>query len=160
MVINTGLFDDRTETPDDYRALLGRFAERNVEMICANPDIVVERGNELVWCAGALAELYEAMGGPVVWAGKPHRPIYDRALALLEQTAGAPVPANEVLAIGDSLRTDLAGAATVGVDALFVASGIHAHRTGRDEDLDPAVLQEMLEEAGMYPRAVIPRLAW
>lgn len=160
LVVNTGLFDDDTETPDDYRELLSELAARRVEMVCANPDIVVERGSRLLWCAGALAEIYQALGGPVVWAGKPHPPIYERALHKVESAAGRPVPRARVLAIGDSVRTDLAGAAAMGLDCLFVAEGIHAGRTGRGAAVDTDVLAEMFAEAGVSPRAVMPRLAW
>lgn len=160
LIVNTGLFDDTAEGPDDYRELLGGLAARSVEMVCANPDIVVERGSQLVWCAGALAELYEALGGPVVWAGKPHPPIYERALSMLVESAAAPVPPGRVLAIGDSVRTDLAGASAMGIQSLFVAEGIHGARTGRGAELNPAILQEMFQEAGVRPRAAISRLMW
>jgi HAD superfamily hydrolase (TIGR01459 family) len=160
LVVNSGLKDDEHETPDDYRPLLSELASRRIEMICANPDIVVERGDRLVWCAGALAEIYETMGGPVVWAGKPHPPIYERALALVDEAAGQTVPRKRVLAIGDSLRTDLAGAVTMGLDSVFIAEGIHARQTGRGSMIDQAILQEMLDEAGLLPRAVMPRLVW
>ncbi len=160
LIVNTGLFDDTTESPDDYRELLSGLAARSVEMVCANPDIVVERGDKLVWCAGSLAELYAALGGPVVWAGKPHRPIYERALREIEAVTGSPVSADRVLAIGDSLRTDLAGAAAMGFDAIFVAEGIHGHQTGRGENVDPKVLEDMFAEAGVRPRAVMAQLDW
>ena len=101
-------------------------------MICANPDLVVHRGHKLVYCAGALAELYEALGGETIYAGKPHRPIYTAALERIAALRGAPVAPARALAIGDALRTDLAGAAAAGLDALFVADGIH-----RDELYGP-----------------------
>ena len=94
-------------------------------MICANPDIVIHRGDTLIYCAGALAVRYEELGGPVLYAGKPHRPIYDRALALAGQARGAAIDARRVLAIGDGMRTDIIGAARAGLDALFVTGGIH-----------------------------------
>jgi HAD superfamily hydrolase (TIGR01459 family) len=124
-VLCTGLFDDSTETPEHYADRLAGFAARRLPMICANPDLVVHRGNKLVYCAGALAELYEALGGEVIYAGKPHRPIYKAALERIAALRGAPVAPARALAIGDALRTDLAGAAAAGLDALFVADGIH-----------------------------------
>ncbi len=160
LVVNTGLANDETESPDDYRDLLRALARRRLEMICANPDIVVERGDRLVWCAGALAEIYESEGGAVVWAGKPHAPIYERALNAVAEVAGSPADPTRVLAIGDSVRTDMAGAERMGIDALFVAEGIHGSETGRGAELDAGVLSEMFASAGVSPRAVMTRLAW
>ncbi|WP_436642857.1 TIGR01459 family HAD-type hydrolase [Microbaculum sp. FT89] len=160
LVVNTGLFDDTTETPDDYADMLAAFRARDVEMVCANPDVVVERGDELLYCAGALADAYEALGGRVLWAGKPHPPIYDEALARLATAAGRPVERARVLAIGDSLRTDLAGAARSGVDALFIASGIHGGELIREDALDLPGLEQSFRQADVWPRAVMSRLVW
>ncbi len=124
-ILCTGLFDDTTETPEDYAERLAAYAARRLPMICANPDLVVHRGHRLVYCAGALAEVYEALGGETVYAGKPHRPIYKAALERIAALRGAAVAPARALAIGDALRTDLAGAAAAGLDALFVADGIH-----------------------------------
>ncbi|HEX2151236.1 MAG TPA: TIGR01459 family HAD-type hydrolase [Stellaceae bacterium] len=146
-VICSGLFDDDTETPEDYRPLFERMLARRLLMICANPDVVVERGDRLVYCAGALADLYAELGGEVLYAGKPHRPIYDQALA-------------RVLAIGDSVRTDLTGAAALGIDCLFVTSGIHAEELGGRDDPDLLVLHRLFEAANVHPRAVTRRLMW
>ncbi|MFC3132171.1 TIGR01459 family HAD-type hydrolase [Microbaculum marinum] len=160
LVINTGLFDDDNETPDDYREMLACFRASGAEMICANPDAVVERGDRLVYCAGALADAYEKLGGTVHWAGKPHAPIYDEALARLRTAAGHPVERGRVLAIGDSLRTDLAGAMSSGLDALFIASGIHGNEMVRDAALDLPTLERSFREAGVEPRAAMTRLVW
>jgi len=159
-VVNTGLFDDENETPDDYHAMLQSFLDRKLEMICANPDVVVERGDRLIYCAGAVADAYETMGGTVHWAGKPHPPIYDAALELVESAAGGSVARSGVLAIGDSLRTDLAGARRSGVDSLFVASGIHGAELVRETALDLPVLEESFRQAEVWPRAVMTRLVW
>ena len=110
----TGLRDDVTETPDDYETELGGMAARAMTMICANPDIVIYRGDVLIYCAGALALRYEDLGGPVVYAGKPYPPIYRRALAMAEEAFGAPLDRRRVLAIGDGMKTDIAGAAVAG----------------------------------------------
>ncbi|MEM8877522.1 MAG: TIGR01459 family HAD-type hydrolase, partial [Pseudomonadota bacterium] len=105
----TGLIDDDTETPEDYDGLLARYRDRGLTMICANPDLVVERGDRLVYCAGALAERYEQQGGSVVWAGKPHAPAYSQALRQISDASQRDIALERVLAIGDSLRTDIAG---------------------------------------------------
>jgi HAD superfamily hydrolase (TIGR01459 family) len=160
LVVNTGLFDDDSETPEDYRAMLQGLRTRNVEMICANPDVVVERGDRLVYCAGALADLYEELGGKVNWAGKPHPPIYEEAIARLERAAGRPIEHSAVLAIGDSLRTDMAGAARCGLDALFIVSGIHSEELIRTDALNLPGLEDSFRQAGIWPRAVMPQLVW
>jgi len=129
-VVCSGLDNDEVETPEDYRARLAAMLARKLFMVCGNPDVVVERGPQLVYCAGAIADLYKTMGGEVLYAGKPYRPIYDLALAKAEAAAGRKVAPARVLAIGDSVRTDLAGARSVGVDFLFVTSGIHAEELG------------------------------
>jgi HAD superfamily hydrolase (TIGR01459 family) len=157
-VVCSGLFDDTRETPEDYRALLTRMKARNLFMLCANPDVVVERGAELVYCAGALADLYVTLGGEVLFAGKPYLPIYQRALAEAERTRGGKTPLNRVLAIGDSVRTDLKGAMSLGVDFLFMTSGIHAGEVGGNSD--PESLGTFFAQAGMMPKAVMHRLVW
>jgi HAD superfamily hydrolase (TIGR01459 family) len=164
-VVCTGLFDDEVETPDDYASLLEELRERNLFMVCANPDIVVERGHRLVYCAGALADAYAALGGEVYYAGKPHRPLYDLALAETARTRAArslpaDVPKGRVLAIGDSVRTDLKGAHDLGVDCLFVTAGIHAGELGHRDDPDMAALGEMFAAAGHAPKAVTRTLVW
>src|SRR3712207_2071636 len=104
---------------------------RNLWMICANPDMVVERGDRLVPCAGALAAAYQETGGRVFYAGKPHRPVYEAALELAAKLRGGEaVPLSRVLAIGDAMRTDIAGAAAFGIDSVLVARGIHAIELG------------------------------
>ena len=122
----SGPNDEDTETPEDYRAALADAAARNLPMICANPDVVVQRGDRLIYCAGALAQMYRTLGGQVIEAGKPSGPIYDLALARAAQATGAKVDRERVLVIGDGLATDLAGARAQALDALFVANGIHA----------------------------------
>src|ERR1043166_6106724 len=159
-VICSGLYDDETETPDDYAELLGRIRARNLFMLCANPDLVVERGDRLVYCAGALADRYAELGGEGYYAGKPHRPLYDLALARLAGLRGAAPTLERVLAIGDSVRTDLKGAAALGVDCLFVTAGIHAEELGGRDDPDAAALAKIFAAAGQMPKAVTRRLKW
>lgn len=129
-IVCTGLFDDETETPDDYRELLSALALRDLEMICANPDLKVERGGKLVYCAGALAKAYEELGAKVRYAGKPHLPIYRMALSTIGKQLGREVLAKDVLAIGDGVHTDIEGAARAGIEAVFVASRVHVSETG------------------------------
>ncbi len=160
-VVCTGFLDDETETPDDYRPLLSRMLERDLLMICANPDLVVERGHQLLPCAGALALVYEEMGGPTFYAGKPHRPVYEAALARAAAIRGAPVAADRVLAIGDAIRTDIAGAATIGAATLLVARGIHTAELGLDVGaLDPARAVPWIAAQTHRPDFVIDKLVW
>ena len=159
-VVCTGLFDDETETPDDYRGLLADLRRRDLFMVCANPDLVVERGERLVYCAGAIADLYASLGGRVLYAGKPHRPIYETALAKATAARGAAPPLARVLAIGDSVRTDLAGANGFGIDCLFVTAGIHAEELGGRDNPDAALLEKIFAGAKALPRAVMRRLVW
>jgi HAD superfamily hydrolase (TIGR01459 family) len=157
-LVCTGLLDDETETAEDYRPMMLQARERNLPFICANPDIVVERGDRLIYCAGAIAELYRELGGEVIFYGKPHRPIYERAMELAaEQRRGAAVSRERVLAIGDSVRTDLAGAHGFGIDCLFVTRGIHSEEFEGIDQLDPASVKELF---GHPPKAMIRELRW
>jgi HAD superfamily hydrolase (TIGR01459 family) len=148
----TGLVDDVTETPDDYAASIRRWRARDLPLLCANPDIVVERGDQLVWCAGAIAERYRAAGGATTVVGKPHREIYEAALA----TIGDVRP---VLAIGDGLETDVRGAVGAGIDVVFVTGGIHAAEFGGRAAPELARVHAYLAKAGLPARAIMARLA-
>jgi HAD superfamily hydrolase (TIGR01459 family) len=159
-VVCTGLRHDETETPESYRAELGELRRRGMFMLCGNPDLVVERGEKLIYCAGALADLYGSLGGEVLYAGKPHRPIYDQALERIAGLRGVAAPLARVLAIGDSVRTDLKGASERGIDCLFVTAGIHAEELGERHNPDPAALTRIFAEAGIAPKAVTRRLMW
>jgi len=156
----SGLTDDTVETPQDYHGLLERMRARGLPMICANPDVVVERGDKLVYCAGAIADLYAAAGGEVIFAGKPYRPIYDQALAIARAARGGPIARDRVLAIGDSVRTDLKGAAAFGIDCLFVTAGIHAEELGHRDNPEASALADIFGAAGLFPKAVMRRLTW
>jgi len=159
-VVCSGLFDDTVETPESYRDMLAAMRTRNLFMVCANPDIVVERGDTLVYCAGALAEAYAALGGEVLYCGKPHTPIYDAALAAAAGLRGAAPARRRVLAIGDSVRTDLKGAAAYGIDYMFVTSGIHAEEYGSRDAPDMTALNAIFAAAGVTPKAVMRELDW
>jgi HAD superfamily hydrolase (TIGR01459 family) len=160
-VVCSGLFDDTVETPDSYRATLALMRERSLFMVCANPDVVVERGETLVYCAGALADAYAKLGGEVLYCGKPHTPIYQVALAnAVALRGGGATPLKRVLAIGDSVRTDLTGAAAFGLDCLFVTSGIHAEEFGGLSTPDLGALRAIFSAAGVSPIGVTRALAW
>jgi HAD superfamily hydrolase (TIGR01459 family) len=159
-VVCSGLFDDTRETPEDYRDLLATMRARSLFMVCANPDIVVERGDELVYCAGAIADAYAAIGGEVLFCGKPYAPIYEAALGKAAALRGNATPIARVLAIGDSVRTDLMGAASFGLDCLFVVSGLHAEEAGGRGAPELSGLKATFAAAGAAPKAITRRLAW
>jgi HAD superfamily hydrolase (TIGR01459 family) len=159
-VVCSGLDDDDVEAPEDYRGRLETMLKRKLFMVCGNPDVVVERGERLVYCAGSIADLYPTMGGEVLYAGKPYRPIYDMALAKAAQAAGKKPALKRVLAVGDSIRTDLKGARTLGVDFLFVTSGIHAEELGGRERPNAGALKSAFAAAGDMPKAVMRQLVW
>lgn len=151
ILLNTGPDDEReTGRLEDFVPELGASLRAGLKMICANPDLEIVRGRARILCAGTLAAWYEAQGGDVRWIGKPDRAIYDMALALLR------LPAHRVLAVGDSLRTDIAGAATAGMDSLWVLGGIHGASLGGDLQAAARAATDM----GLMPRWVIPQLVW
>lgn len=157
----SGLVDDEVETAEDYRAALSLAAARGLVMICANPDRVVHRGPMLIPCAGAVADVYESLGGRVVMAGKPYAPIYAQALAEVDRLAGRAVDRRRVLAIGDGVATDLAGAAAAGLDCLFITAGIHgADINGADGRPDRARLDAFLDAHGARARFAMAELGW
>ncbi|WP_454651539.1 TIGR01459 family HAD-type hydrolase [Bradyrhizobium liaoningense] len=156
-IVCTGLYDDETETAEDYRGMMLKARERKLTLVCANPDIVVERGDRLIYCAGAIAELYRELGGEVIFYGKPHRPIYERAMSLAGERQGNQIDRKKVLAIGDSVRTDLTGAREFGIDCLFVTRGIHAEEFEGLDQLDPTSVVELF---GHPPKALMRELKW
>ncbi len=158
-VIVTDLDDDE-ETPEDYSERIGLWLERKLPMICANPDRVVEHGDQLIYCGGALADLYEARGGMIKMAGKPYRPIYDRALAEAEKAAGRALDRGRILAIGDSVRTDAIGAAGAGLDLMFITGSIHAAELDAFGNPDPQAVRDLVAPSGARLEAFMPRLAW
>lgn len=152
----TGLFDDDRETPDDYAERLAAWRARELTMICSNPDIVVERGDRLVWCAGALAERYRELGGKTLIIGKPFPAIYAAALARIHPAQ----PKSRVLAIGDGLKTDVRGAVANGFDVVFITGGIHAADFGDRFAPDPIKVAAGLAEANLAARAIMAHLTW
>jgi HAD superfamily hydrolase (TIGR01459 family) len=155
-IVCTGLENDHREEPEDYREVLTAAAARELPMICANPDIVVNWGGRMIWCAGALAEIYAELGGSVFYGGKPHAPIYRLAMSAIASARGAPVEKSRVLAIGDGLKTDIAGANAEGVDALFVAGAGGVHVGGADLQ----AISDRLDEAGVAVIGVAEALQW
>lgn len=153
-IVCTGLYDDLTEGPEDYRARLTEAAARGLPMLCANPDIVVDLGHQRLYCAGALAELYEQLGGRTIYVGKPHAPIYDLAARRLGLGEGA-----RILAAGDGILTDVAGANWNGFDSVFVSGGLAHDQFGPDPEAPEAgLLGPWLTERNMAPTYTIGRL--
>ncbi len=158
-IVCTGLFDDETETAEDYREILLKALSRKLPMICANPDIIVERGHKMIYCAGAIAELYRELGGDVTFYGKPHLPAYQRAFELAAARRGAAVPRERMLAIGDSVRTDLAGANNSGIACVFVTRGIHSADFASLEELDAATSKQLFGDTQL-PSVLMRELRW
>lgn len=156
----TGPYDDENEEPSDYRERLIACAGRGLELICANPDIVVQRGDKLIYCGGALAQLYSSLGGASIMAGKPYAPIYEMALAAAAHELGRPVDPARVLCIGDGLPTDVRGANARGLDILFVANGIHGRETVGPDGLNEAVVADLLRQEGLHATWAIADMAW
>jgi HAD superfamily hydrolase (TIGR01459 family) len=145
------------ETPADYADVLRRAKARNLDLICANPDIVVQYGDRLIWCAGAVAQDYEKMGGRVIMAGKPYAPIYDLARKELERVFGPAAP--RILCIGDGVTTDIAGANAQGLDSLFIAAGIHGEALWTGGEVDPLKVDAALAAEGVRATYVMAALA-
>lgn len=156
----TGPVDDEVEGPEDYRKDFELARARDLEMICANPDLVVQRGDRLIYCGGALAKLYEEMGGSVSMAGKPFAPIYASALAEVRRLSPPDLEAPLVLCIGDGAPTDIRGANAQGLDVLFVANGIHGADAAADGPLNPRALRDLLAQDGAMATYAIAELTW
>ncbi|KFB10945.1 TIGR01459 family HAD-type hydrolase [Nitratireductor basaltis] len=157
-VVCTGLEDDENEGPEDYAEILQRLRARDLPFICANPDIVVERGDRLIYCAGALAREYGLLGGRTLIAGKPFAPIYEAAMQAAGEIAGTTFDRSEALAIGDGVLTDVKGGVNAGLDVLFVTAGIHGADYNVDGKPDTAKLGAFFEKHALHPVASIHRL--
>lgn len=156
-IVCTGLFDDLTETPDDYRAALLMGKTLGLPMLCANPDIVVDMGDKRLYCAGALAQAYEQMGGTALYFGKPHPPIYDLARRRLAEAGVQADP--QILCIGDGISTDIQGGIGEELDTLFITGGLEAERFGADvENPDQARLDDWLDGKELSPTYAMGRL--
>ncbi|OBZ92652.1 HAD family hydrolase [Pararhizobium polonicum] len=158
IIVCAGFFDDETETADDYRATLSGMAKRKVPFICANPDLVVERGHKLIPCAGAIAKVYEELGGETRISGKPYVPIYRASLSEAKAVRGG-LDLTRVIAVGDGMPTDVKGAQDFGLDILYISAGIHAAEYMAAEKTDEAKLTAFLKSEGATPKWWMPRLA-
>ncbi|MEM7242289.1 MAG: TIGR01459 family HAD-type hydrolase [Pseudomonadota bacterium] len=157
-IVCTGLFNDETETPEDYNALLLEAKNRNLKFLCANPDIVVDRGDKRIYCAGALAAAYTERGGDSLYFGKPHPPIYDLARLRLTRLTGNAIPDKKILCIGDGIHTDIQGAMGEDIDALFITGGLAATETQTTQQPDPSALDNYLTQHQYDPRYSIGHL--
>jgi HAD superfamily hydrolase (TIGR01459 family) len=153
----TGPYDDDTETAEDYRARLTAARDRGLVLICANPDLVVQKGDRLIPCAGALAQLYAGLGGQVEMAGNPHAPIYDLSLAAAAEVRGDAVDRARVLCVGDGLATDVTGANAQGLDVLLITTGIHG---AEFEGASAEAIGGRLAERGLSANWTMPDLVW
>jgi len=147
----TGMFDDE-DTPSDYHDLLTQALDRGLHMVCANPDKRVRVGDHIVYCGGALAEYYENMGGTVIYAGKPHEPIYRLTRAWMEELLGYVPEIERVLCIGDNILTDLLGAQNQGYDCLYIEDGLHGDTREK--------VVALLEKHKVFARYMARKLTW
>ncbi|MEM8652888.1 MAG: TIGR01459 family HAD-type hydrolase [Pseudomonadota bacterium] len=158
-IVCTGLFDDYNEHPSEYVERFKTYIDLNLPFICANPDIVVEVVDRLLWCAGSLAREYDALGGETKIVGKPYSPIYDEAIDRAKALSGKQFDKSGILAIGDGLPTDIKGGANNDIDTLFITNGIHA-ADYTDTEVDAEKLQAFLAENNAQPAAWIKNLVW
>jgi HAD superfamily hydrolase (TIGR01459 family) len=160
-IVCTGLVDDANETVESYRPLIEEGVGRALPFVCANPDLVVDVGSKRYLCAGSIALEYERVGGAVFWAGKPHPSAFGTALQRATELRGAEPTRHRILAVGDALRTDLAAAQGLGVDALFIAAGIHNDEVVGDGEIDTARLVALFEPPDTPPAiAAMMQLRW
>ncbi len=155
VILLSGMYDDSTETPDDYADMLAQFKARGLPLICPNPDRIVQFGDRIIYCAGALAELYETMGGEVIWVGKPYPMVYQRARAMLAEMGAAE---GKILAIGDGAKTDMPGAQRAKLDALFIAGGLAA--AGGEMVETPEGIAAILAAENTAARYAMRHLVW
>lgn len=157
-IVCTGPFDELTETPEDYRGIFLFAKAKGLPLLCTNPDLVVDYGDRRIYCAGALAALYEDMGGTSLYFGKPYPPIYDLARQRLA-ALGLDTDPSRVLAVGDGIATDIQGGIGEGIDTLFVTGGLAAEAFGPEPDTpDPGLLSAWLDARQMSPTFAIGRL--
>lgn len=144
-IVCTGLCEDRSETPDDYRLTILTGVNRGLKLLCANPDITVDVGDQRIYCAGALAQAYAEAGGESLYFGKPHLPIYQLAYKRLAEIAGHTIDTDRILCIGDGVNTDIRGGVSENLDTLFITGGLAAtdidHSDGRYQQSLDAFLQ-------------------
>ncbi len=156
----TGPVDEDADRPEDYAPLFERAVARGLDMVCANPDLVVQKGDRLILCAGALARQFEIQGGRAIHCGKPHAPIYALALARAAEARGKPVAPARVIAIGDGPDTDLAGAERQGFASLFIADGIHGAEVMEGGAIEAGRVAGLLRDRGRRADYAMTALAW
>lgn len=161
IIVCTGLFDDENEQAEDYRPTLDLALNRRMRLYCANPDLIVERGDRLIPCAGAVADIYERMGGEVIWVGKPKPLVYSHARAALARALGRMPEHARILCLGDAFRTDIAGANAEGHDVIMTLAGIHGHQIGLDgQNYDLAALERLSLDTQTRPTMCMVSLVW
>ena len=161
VIVCTGPFDDTTEGPDDYRDYWHDGLARRLPLYCANPDLVVQRGDQMIYCAGALAQQYESLGGEVLYLGKPHAPAYALVAERLRERTGRAIPREKWLAVGDGLKTDILGATRAGIDSLLITGGIHeSELASADGTPDPAKIERVFAAQNLKSVAAMRRLLW
>ncbi|MGC6512727.1 MAG: TIGR01459 family HAD-type hydrolase [Parvibaculales bacterium] len=155
-ILLTGMANDAEETPEDYRAAIETWHHHDLPLICANPDRVVQIGDKVMYCAGALAEIYEQMGGEVIWLGKPYLPIYKTAAARIAKLTG--VEKSRVLAVGDGHKTDVPGANAAGYDVLYITGGLAETLDHPPET--PTEAADFLSQHHAFARYFLKHLVW
>lgn len=156
-IVCTGLFNDQVEQPSDYADIINEGVQNNLPLLCANPDIQVDYGNQRLWCAGAIAEHYTRAGGESIYFGKPHKPIYDTAIDKL-QTFDPSIKKSEIICIGDGIFTDILGGISYGLDTLFVTGGLSGKETGTNNKArspDETKLKKFLKKTKLTPTTSI-----
>lgn len=147
----TGMFED-DDHPDDYMQMLTEARNLGLPLICANPDVKVRVGGKIVYCGGALADMYKKLGGEVIFAGKPHAPIYRLARAWMEEMLGYLPPTDRILCIGDNIFTDLLGSQEQDYDCLFIQDGLYGETTKK--------FKSLLQDNGITARYMASELSW
>ncbi len=158
-IVCTGFFNDDTGALESYVPDLKKAIKRGLPFVCGNPDILVDVGGELFLCAGAIAKRYEDLGGKVYWAGKPALLAYREAQKKIDAACGGAVSKSEILALGDALATDITGANAYGIDALFIAQGIHRKEISMNGKIDAEKLEKLFAESKLSIKAAAYSLA-
>ena len=158
LILCMGLDNKIGGEPSDYRDILRPAVDKKLEMLCANPDIQVRVGDQLIWCGGAIAAVYEELGGKVTYPGKPHTAIYDHARKRLADM-GVVCDAEEILCIGDNPDTDMVGALSHDMAALYIGSGIHQNSNCSEEEFRVSAIAS-LDEVGIAPDFALSALRW
>ena len=147
----TGLFNDEREDESDYIDLLNTAKEREMTLVCANPDLLVQRGKKLIPCAGLISKTYEEIGGSVVNIGKPFSPVFNEAIEMIKKYSSH--KEQKILVVGDGLETDIKGANMIGLDSILVLGGLFSNNS-------KAKILESMENKNIYPNYIIDEFNW